>query len=200
MDRGHGRFLLVEDDALLALSLVRGISAYGATTVAETVARAIDALTAQTGWSALLIDVGLPDGSGFDVLAAARTLCLTTPAVILTGSQETDSINRAFDLGAQYLVKPVSQRRIVSFIEQALAAPHPIGDAVDAWGRTFHLSEAERDILLRSALGASRRAIADVRATSVLTVKKQVATMLQKTGEDSLHTAVAVLLREVAGV
>jgi hypothetical protein len=75
-----------------------------------------------------------------------------------------------------------------------------VAAVVEAWGIRFDLTEAERDILLRSALGDRRDAIAAARGVSVLTLKTQIATMLRKSEEDYLQTAVATLLREVAGV
>jgi len=58
----------------------------------------------------ILLDVRLPDGSGLDVLRELRGngICRSIPVVILTSSDETPDIHRAYELGANsYLVKPV---------------------------------------------------------------------------------------------
>jgi DNA-binding CsgD family transcriptional regulator len=60
------------------------------------------------------------------------------------------------------------------------------------------LTNAESDLLRRSALGESRSEIADARGTSEHTIKTQIARLLHKTGDGSLHEAVERLLREVA--
>jgi CheY-like chemotaxis protein len=58
----------------------------------------------------LLLDLKLPRRSGFEVLAWVRQQAelKRLPVVVLTSSQESTDINRAYDLGANsYLVKPV---------------------------------------------------------------------------------------------
>jgi DNA-binding NarL/FixJ family response regulator len=200
MDRGRGKFLLVEDEAIVVESLTRCLQAYGDTTVARTAADAMTALAAPTRWSAFFLDIGLPDGCGLEVLAAARNLHLPTPAVVLTGSHEPANINRAYDLGAQYLMKPIPASRLAAFLDHALDAHHRTARVVAAWAHRCDLSAADRDILLRAAMGEDRSVIAVARGTSPNTIKKQVARMLQKTGHDTLQLAVAALLREVVGV
>jgi DNA-binding CsgD family transcriptional regulator len=68
------------------------------------------------------------------------------------------------------------------------------------WTGRYGLSEAEADLLGRTALGESRRTIAEARDTSPETVKKQIAHLIGKTGDDSLHSAAERLLRDVARV
>jgi DNA-binding NarL/FixJ family response regulator len=160
----------------------------------------MSALETPIRWSAFLLDIGLPDGSGLDVLAVARRRRLPTPALVLTGSHEPASINRAYDLGAQYLVKPIAVSQIAAFLDHALDAQHRTARVVDACAQKYGLSAAERDILLRAVLGEDRGAIASARDTSSHTIQKQITRMLQKTGHDRLQIAVAALLREVAGV
>jgi CheY-like chemotaxis protein len=59
----------------------------------------------------ILLDVRLPDGSGMEVLREIRQhpRLGTTPVVVLTSSDHTPDINRAYQCGANsYLVKPIS--------------------------------------------------------------------------------------------
>ena len=200
VERARGGFLLVEDDAVVARSLTKGITAYGDTTLAGTAAAAVTVLSTQPQWSALLIDIGLPDGSGLDVLARARSANIAAPALVLTGSEAAACINRAYDLHAEYVVKPVPVGRITSFICRAVQASHRTAAVIEDWGTRCDLSAAERNILLRATLGESRGAIAAARDVSLQTLKTQVKAMLRKTGSDSLQVAVAEVLREVAGL
>ena len=133
-------------------------------------------------------------------MEGARLLHPRTPALVLTGDAEASCINRAYDLGAHYLVKPVSACRVAAFLEQAVAAQDHTTAVALAYATRYELSDAEHDILLRAVRGEGRDAIAAARGSSPNTVKKQVVTLLQKTGDDSLQGAVAALLREVAGV
>jgi CheY-like chemotaxis protein len=59
----------------------------------------------------VLLDLKLPRRSGFEVLAwlQGQPALRRLPVVVLTSSEQTDDINRAYDLGANsYLVKPVT--------------------------------------------------------------------------------------------
>ena len=59
----------------------------------------------------ILLDVRLPDGSGMDVLREIRQhpRLKTVPVVVLTSSDHTPDVHRAYQLGANsYLVKPIS--------------------------------------------------------------------------------------------
>ncbi len=58
----------------------------------------------------ILLDIRLPDGSGMELLREIKQSATlrTVPVVILTSSEDTPDINRAYLLGANsYLVKPV---------------------------------------------------------------------------------------------
>jgi DNA-binding NarL/FixJ family response regulator len=197
VNTARGRFLVVEDEPALARGIERFMKPYGDTTFAGSVLEAMNALATATPWTALLIDVGLPDGSGFDVLAADRATHPTKPALILTASQEASCINRAFDLGAQYVVKPVSADRIVAFVRHALDASRSPATMVDVWSERYRLSESDRDILFRAVMGETPAEIAEARGVSTFTARFQISSLLAKTGDDYLHTAVARLLGEL---
>lgn len=197
MRAADASFLLVEDDLAQARALARLIRKYGAVAVASTVREARRSLEGGARWTALFIDLGLPDGSGMDVLALARTFHPKVPALILTGSSAPTAINAAYDLGADYVVKPVVPSRIERFIQDAVSVSPSLESAARSWERQYKLCQAESDILLRAARGETREAIAIARGASPLTVKKQAATLLQKTRDASLHGAVVRLLREI---
>ena len=142
----------------------------------------------------------LPDGSGLDVLALARTLYPGTPALVLTGDTAPATINGAFDLDADFVVKPFDARRVERFVqssEESFAAR--LACTVAVWTTRHALSEAESDVLLRASRGDRRGAIAHGRATTEVTVKAQIRTLLEKTGDDHLHVAIERILREAAG-
>jgi DNA-binding response OmpR family regulator len=98
--------LLIEDDKVLSRAIVRVLRHFGTMRVVATVADARRALDAQS-WRALLVDVGLPDGSGLDVLTYARAAKIHTPALVVTGWGDSKTANRAFELGAALVRKPV---------------------------------------------------------------------------------------------
>lgn len=151
-------------------------------------------------WSALVIDVGLPDGSGIDVLARAREVDVRTPALVLTGLLSSAVANAAFDLRAGCIGKPVSGIRLAHFLQDALSGPargsDPVGDIARDWAAACGLSLGETDVLVKAATGASREEIAELRGSSSLTVKDQMKRVREKTGHASFGDAVSHLLRE----
>ncbi len=100
------RLLLVEDD----LSLMRGLSfalqkqGY-ALDVARTAAEA-DALLAAQTYDLLILDVSLPDGSGFDLCQRVRRTS-QVPVVFLTAADEETDVILGLDIGGDdYITKP----------------------------------------------------------------------------------------------
>ena len=70
--RKPGTVLIIEDDAALTHAVARNLTARGYTTwTAETVAAALDALQAHTP-DLVLLDIDLPDGSGWEVVRVLR--------------------------------------------------------------------------------------------------------------------------------
>lgn len=101
-----GRLLVVEDDPRLGEALCGELRGAG-----WTVAWVRDAhggrRRADEEWDAILLDLGLPDGSGFDVLAEIRAAGLRTPVIVLTARVRGPDKVKALDLGADdYVTKP----------------------------------------------------------------------------------------------
>jgi two-component system, OmpR family, response regulator QseB len=101
------RLLVVEDDPILRDGLDAGLSDLGWTV--ETVGSVDEALAAlrSSNFDALVLDLGLPDGEGLDVLRYARTGDIDIGVIILTARDAaTDRID-GLDAGADdYLAKP----------------------------------------------------------------------------------------------
>jgi len=99
--------MLVEDDPVLQHSIRRGLSEQDYQVIVagnlETARR-----TSQTeDINLVLLDLGLPDGSGYDFVAEFRATHPTTPILIMTARDKLPDKIRGLDLGADdYLVKP----------------------------------------------------------------------------------------------
>ncbi|MFP8968242.1 response regulator [Pokkaliibacter sp. CJK22405] len=103
------RILLVEDDQALAEALVRGLQRGG--DVVDWVSRGKEALlalqTPQEYFDLMILDLGLPDGDGLDVLRQVRKTGNAMPTLILTARDSLDDRVSGLDAGADdYLVKP----------------------------------------------------------------------------------------------
>ena len=112
--------LLVEDEASIAEPLAEAIAREGfETKVAGTVAESL-ALAAQLEPDLVLLDVMLPDGSGFDVCRELRQRS-RVPIIMLTARGEEADRVVGLELGADdYVVKPFSAREVVARIRAVL--------------------------------------------------------------------------------
>ncbi|KRB83891.1 response regulator transcription factor [Noviherbaspirillum sp. Root189] len=101
------RILLVEDDEILADALFRALiqSAYAVDLVAE--GNQADHALATHSYDLVVLDVGLPGLSGFDILKRLRARRSRVPVLILTALDALADRVRGLDLGADdYLTKP----------------------------------------------------------------------------------------------
>jgi DNA-binding response OmpR family regulator len=115
------RILLVEDDHMIGQSLRQALSEHSfAVDWVRDGLLAQDAL-AQGGYAAVLLDLGLPRRSGFDVLRRARHDGDRTPVLVLTARDSVDDRVSGLDLGADdYLVKPFEFRELLARIRAVI--------------------------------------------------------------------------------
>jgi len=116
--------LIVEDDPdQLALADLRVSLAGYKVRIARNAAELVEDLRTQPLPDILLLDVMLPDGNGFDILAKLRKhpkLALLVVAM-LTAKDEPKEIAKGLALGADaYITKPYSKRILADTIERIL--------------------------------------------------------------------------------
>ena len=160
--------LVVEDDEAIRRGLARGLTEQGATV--STVGSAVEAIKALATErpDAVLLDLGLPDLDGADVLALIRAQS-DLPVVIATARDDDREVVRLLDAGADdYLVKPFSAAQAMARVRAVLrrtsrAEPEEQrvvvgGLVVDAVSRTasvdgtpMELNRKEFDLLLALA-------------------------------------------------
>lgn len=125
------RILLVEDDPALQRGLVATLRASGyAVDTAGDGASAID-IARKEPYALLILDVGLPDFSGFEVLKRLRQRGFKTPILILTARDTLQDRVTGLDLGADdYLLKPFEpselEARIRALLRRAQGDPAPV--------------------------------------------------------------------------
>ena len=79
----------------------------------------------------MILDVGLPDGSGFDFCAKLRGLGHTMPVIMLTGWDTEDDIVRGLGCGASdYIAKPFRSSELLARIRAQLRMFENSEDAV----------------------------------------------------------------------
>jgi DNA-binding NarL/FixJ family response regulator len=193
-------FLIAEDDELVGKVIVRALSEHGRTKLVTTAEGARTALRAHT-FTAVIVDVGLPDGSGLDVINDAREQDPAVSALIVSGGVDERRLAEAHHLGASYLLKPVDTRQLGLFAVRMRAKARQreakIAAIVERWTVEYELTTAEAAVLELAAHGAPRARLAELRGVATSTVKKQVQVVLTKTGDSTLEGAVSRLLRMI---
>lgn len=114
-DDAAPRVLVLEDEADLAFLLRRNLEQQGyRVTACGTVREAREALRGGPP-DVLLLDVNLPDGSGFDLLRGLRAQHVFAPAVFLTArTDEADRLTGFAVGGDDYVCKPFSLAELVA--------------------------------------------------------------------------------------
>ncbi|WP_375500855.1 response regulator [uncultured Jatrophihabitans sp.] len=108
------RVLIVEDERALLRALAMNLVARGyAVTEAETGTRALTALAEQKH-DVIVLDLGLPDISGVEVIRAVRSYS-STPIIVLSARSDSADKVEALDLGADdYVTKPFSMDELLA--------------------------------------------------------------------------------------
>lgn len=125
------RILVIEDTADLADAVQRHLSAEGhAVDLAADLDAARDAL-AVAEYGAILLDLGLPDGSGLALLRERRAAGDRTPVIVATARDQISDRIAGLDAGADdYVVKPYDlmelSARIRAHARRAQDAPDPV--------------------------------------------------------------------------
>ncbi len=116
--------LIVEDDPdQLALADLRVSMAGYKVRVAKSVNEFLHSMLDEGAPDLLLLDVVLPDGNGFDLLAKMRRhpVLGSLPIVMLTAENEAEDIGRGLLLGADgYITKPYTKNILADVIRRVL--------------------------------------------------------------------------------
>lgn len=120
--------LIVEDDpptrkrfesAVAAVDDLAVLASVGAVREAQPLLR--------EGPDVMLVDLGLPDGSGIDLIRAARTISPSTRSMVITVFADEQHVVDAIKAGAQgYLLKDGAAEYVRRSIEELLAGGSPI--------------------------------------------------------------------------
>ena len=151
------RVTVVEDDAACRIALVAALNAAPDMQLLWAAASRAEALAALARPDAeqpdvLLVDLGLPDGSGLDVIAAARTRWPAAAPMVSTIFGDEEHVLAAIEAGAMgYLLKDAMPDVVVQEVRSLHAGGSPINPLV------------ARKLLLHARHGAS--AEMDVAAT-----------------------------------
>lgn len=115
------KILLLEDDPAIAQTLMFALQREGFTPLwAESLAKGFDIFYQHGDLSALILDVGLPDGTGFEFCQRVRTGTHLPAVPILFLTARSDEVERVLglELGADdYVAKPFSPKELIARIK-----------------------------------------------------------------------------------
>ncbi|WDS34729.1 response regulator [Pseudoxanthomonas sp.] len=128
------RILLIEDDHLLGEGLARALGQSGHACDHLTHGRGAMAALAATPYDLVILDLGLPDGDGIDLLAQMRRQSVTLPVIILSARDGLQDRIRGLDVGGDdYLAKPFALGELEARI-RALARRKPASPGLYTFG------------------------------------------------------------------
>ena len=115
------RILLLEDDTMIASGILYALESEGYKTNHATRIKDARSLIEHYNFDLAIIDMQLPDGTGFDVSEIFKNNA--TSVIFLTVVDDENIIVRAFDEGAQdYIVKPFRIRELLARVRRILSA------------------------------------------------------------------------------
>ncbi len=121
--------LIVEDERAIAESVAYALGRDGFTV--QTVETLADAERAAPAADLVVLDLMLPDGSGFELLAALRQGTRRTPVIVLSSRDSEADRVAALETGADdYVTKPFSPREVVARVRAVLRRTQ--GEAAEA--------------------------------------------------------------------
>lgn len=183
------RILLVDDhqlvaegisSLLLAPSFVTAIRKRPTVAAAYSVQEAIDKINAGEAYDLILLDLSMPRASGFQLLKILNERDIDTAVVILTASESTPDMQKAYQLGAKgYVSKFEPAEILVKKIIAVTRGEHSYPDIFyqqlnlhkNAVEPTPTLTKRQREVLLLIAGGKSNKQISLALDVSEATVK-----------------------------
>lgn len=164
------RLLLLEDDPAIARTVAYALERDGLTVTHSLLVHDARQQLQRARFDLLVLDVGLPDGSGLDLLRDVRHAPPTAAMPVLMLSAHGEEIDRVLglELGADdYLTKPFSPRELAARVKALLRRAghgngngngHPASAPATSAAAPFHDDEAGQRISLRGqALPLTRR-------------------------------------------
>lgn len=131
------RILLIEDDREYANLVLENVGSHHgkvpvAIEIAETLSAGIDKLV-QGGWSAVLLDLSLPDQSGLETLLEVAEVAGRTPIVVITQLEEPALARKALRYGAQDVLSKGkgAEQQLVAAVHKAMERQRAVEQAVD---------------------------------------------------------------------
>jgi DNA-binding NarL/FixJ family response regulator len=192
--RPRGRVLVVDDDPLVCELVTTTLAEHGYVTRGASDAREALYLVQREVPSVVLLDVHLPDISGYQVCRRLRDDYGDSIGIILISGERKESMDRAAGLllGADdYMVKPFVLDELLARVQRLSRRSRPVARTVVAG-----LTRRELEILRLLACGMDHLDIARDLVITAKTVEKHIEHILMKLGVHSRAQAIALALQQ----
>ena len=196
------RILIVEDDLILADGLKSSLTQSGYAVDLMTSGLDADGVLAYQTFDLVLLDLGLPTLSGFEVLKRLRARGNKTPVLILTANDDIDNRVKGLDLGADdYLSKPFNLAELEARLRALIRRGQAGGSAMISVGKLQLDTTSRAATYNSSSLNFSARelAVLEILMLKVGKVvnKEQMLEKLCNFDEDISDNALEVYLHRV---
>jgi DNA-binding response OmpR family regulator len=142
------RLLIVEDNEELAQLLAKGLKTAGYEADVLSTAEEARAVLSTTFYAGLILDLGLPDGDGLELLRELRQRDNPVPVLVLTARGGLHDRVHGLRSGADdYLVKPFALEELVARLEAQLRRPgHLLGSSLRIANLAFDTQNRQASI------------------------------------------------------
>ncbi|MBM9914547.1 MULTISPECIES: response regulator [Stenotrophomonas] len=200
------RVLLIEDDDLIACGIQEGLVPHGFITHLASSASEAEARFVDNVYDAIVLDLGLPDRDGFDLLSVLRRMDGEVPVLILSARDGVDHRISGLQKGADdYLVKPFDMRELSARlhalirrvagrgVHEIIAGPLKVEpESGLAWihGAPVSLSRKEVDLISHLANGRGRW-------TSVESLNRKLYGLSEDVGKNAMNVHIYNIRRKL---
>ncbi len=146
------QLLLVEDDIEIQTFLKHALTEAGYQVDAAGDAKSAQRLATESRHDLLIVDLGLPDGDGIELILRLRQMGVSAPVMILSARRSVDDRVKGLEQGGDdYLTKPFALAELLARLRNLLKRNAPASEAT-----RLRVLDLELDLLRREARRGER--------------------------------------------
>ncbi len=163
--------LIVDDDARIRALLCRYLQENGWRTSSAGTAHAARHLMDSLAFDALIVDVMMPDETGFSFVKSLRAADVRVPVLMLTAKAEVEDRIMGLELGADdYLTKPFAPRELELRLQRLIAKPAMIEAPAAQELRAIHFGSYRFDLTTKALSSAGNAVYITERERQILEI------------------------------
>jgi len=202
MDESKISILVIDDHQVVREGLKKALEGAGFSVVGEAASKhEAFAQIAHKNPQVIIVDLGLPDGSGLEIVTWAREISPTLGIVVLTLQDEDSFLLAALQAGASaFVVKSAPLSDVIAAVSHSFLSPSSftakgLGSAIKRRKEGFKVTNRELQVLALLPQGKSSALIAQELFISETTVKTHLASIYRKLNVANRTEAVVIALK-----